>query len=200
MKGYTLNTKKTQSGSTDLIIIIVLSLALLGTLGFTFWQNYNRLKTVATNEDTKTSSNQSSADINTTDGATDNTNASILVGNFYSEYMAISNDSSISTSDVMESRKLAIVTKYGTASLVSKYKTESAIDNVTCLQQYLGAQKIVNQKEDNKIITVTVQEDMSLYNNDGSIKVERDPINIPVSVIDQNGLKIDSIDCANTNK
>jgi len=40
-------TKKTQSGSAHLIIIIALAVVLIGTLGFVFWQNFMQPKTVS---------------------------------------------------------------------------------------------------------------------------------------------------------
>lgn len=36
--------RSSQSGSAHLIIIIVLTIALLGTLGFVFWQNFGQPK------------------------------------------------------------------------------------------------------------------------------------------------------------
>lgn len=43
-KGHLVKKSKSQSGSAHLIIIIILVLALLGSLGFVFWQNFMQVK------------------------------------------------------------------------------------------------------------------------------------------------------------
>lgn len=44
MKGYIVKKQNTQSGSAHLVIIIILVLALIGALGFVFWQNFMQSK------------------------------------------------------------------------------------------------------------------------------------------------------------
>lgn len=67
--------KKTQSGSTHIIIIIVLVVALLGVLGFVFWQNFlnnptTKTATQAVNKDTTSISQPAVDDIELTETAT----------------------------------------------------------------------------------------------------------------------------------
>ena len=42
MKGYFVIKKQSQDGSAHLILVIVLVIALIGSLGFIFWQNYTQ--------------------------------------------------------------------------------------------------------------------------------------------------------------
>lgn len=46
-----MNKNKNQSGFAHIAIIIILAVALLGTLGFVFWQNFMQPKTVVVHED-----------------------------------------------------------------------------------------------------------------------------------------------------
>lgn len=55
--------KKTQSGSAHIVIIIVLVIALLGTLGFVFWQNFlNKKDSVATSDTSTVTKEEVSSD------------------------------------------------------------------------------------------------------------------------------------------
>lgn len=189
MKGHKMNRQKTQSGNMHLIAIIILATTLISVLGFVFWQNFIQPKASSVQNNITTPKTDS------TSSTTNNITATTLVSNFYSEYMSVVNDKSITDSNAVIAKKLAIVTKYGTSNLITKYNTNTGIDNAICLQQYSGNQIVTGYKDNGSSTLVTIQEDMSLYNNDGSTKAIRDPLNIPVNVIDQNGLKIDSITC-----
>ena len=59
MKGYLMNKQKSQSGFAHLAIIIVLIVALLGTLGFVYWQNFMQTKTSNTAQKTPTENKDS---------------------------------------------------------------------------------------------------------------------------------------------
>lgn len=63
-----MNKKQSQSGSAHFIVIFILVIALLGALGFVFWQNFIQTKT--TNNNTASTSTSSTK---TTDVVVDNT-------------------------------------------------------------------------------------------------------------------------------
>lgn len=190
MKGCLVNKHRSQTGSVHLVIIVILVAALFGALGFVFWQNFMQSKSSSTQDNTAIK-----ATSNTDSNSSNNVTASTVVGNFYSEYMSVVNDSSITDGKVAITKELAIVTKYGTSNFVTQYNTVTGMDNAICLQQYNGKQIITGQKENGSTTAVSVQEDMSLYNGDGSVKAQRDPLNISVNVVNQSGFKIDSITC-----
>jgi hypothetical protein len=76
MKGHLVKKQEYQSGSVHLVIVVALIFALIGVLGFVFWQNYSKLsgttKTSSINKKNKTVSNDSKsiavADVSTADG------------------------------------------------------------------------------------------------------------------------------------
>ena len=51
-KGYIVNKQKSQSGFAHLVLVIILIVALLGTLGFVYWQNYMQPKVSDTSQKT----------------------------------------------------------------------------------------------------------------------------------------------------
>lgn len=83
-----MNKHKSQSGSSHLIIIIILVVALLGTLGFVFWQNYYQTKTTTqtkiSNAKVVETNNSSSSSLPIDDGA-----AATFVKDFYISYIAV---------------------------------------------------------------------------------------------------------------
>jgi hypothetical protein len=173
------NKTKLQSGSAYLAIVIILSVALIGALGFAFWQNTNKPADVA-NALKPVGSN-----------SIDDSEAAIMVGNFYSEYNAVWNNPTATGS---EGSKLidnahALVANYATSNFLTEYDKPRNMDNVVCAQQFVGAQKIIDHKADGNIAEVTVRETF-VYSGNHDIKVK---------VVDQDGLKIDSINCPSTN-
>lgn len=66
MKGYLLNKTKSQSGFAHLAIIVVLTVLLLGTLGFVFYQNFIQNKDNTSKDDGNKSIKKSSDDVDDT--------------------------------------------------------------------------------------------------------------------------------------
>ena len=74
--------QKTQSGFAHLAIIIVLAVALVGTLGFVFWQNFMQKKDSDTSKaNTTTSTSKTTTTTPTTTPTTTNSNPGYIVLN-----------------------------------------------------------------------------------------------------------------------
>lgn len=66
-----MNKQKSESGSAHLVIIIVLVVALLGTLGFVYWQNFVQTKTANTQTNQTNTSNNQTVKAQLTEDVTD---------------------------------------------------------------------------------------------------------------------------------
>lgn len=186
-----------QSGSAHLAIVAVLSIALIGTLGFVFWQNYSKSNDSknASQSNVKTDSNGNViSPIKTTNDKVDalavapvidDSEAAILVGNFYSSYNSIWGDPSISEGNTKIGAIKALVNNYGTDNFVTSYNRPTNMDNAVCSQQYFGSQIITAHKVEGEKAIVTVKQSV-IYIGD---------FYLTVGVVNDNGLKIDSITC-----
>lgn len=155
-----MKNNKSQSGNITLVIIIIAVIAVLGGLGFVFWQNIS--KPAANNVVVS----EATAKINS---------ASALVNKFYAEIRTI--DSTASTSD-----KEVVVNKYGTAKFLNDYSQLTGNEAVMCTQasgsiKTADAIEVPVQEQTTKRGMVNLLVDVV---DDGGLKI--DAITCPVGV------------------
>lgn len=140
--------KQSQSGSVHLVIIIILILALVGTLSFVFWQNYVNKPISSSNSKTI---NSSKTQVTTPSTDTDNTKyfsitdwgiKGIYDGKYSLRYELKTgsnfNQIELSSSDVekeCQGRILYIISKYSATNVVGGH-SHVAIDNPQTAEYY----------------------------------------------------------------
>lgn len=180
-----------QQGSAHLVIILILAIALVGALGYIFWQNIVVKKpsdsTAQTTHSTATSSTTPKTSLTSDSVKT-------TVSAFYAKYLTAfkhTNDPNYPGEDPDSAGMKAAVAQYGTANFVSFYDNfKYTYDPVLCAQNYpTTGPDVTNVDIVSNKAKVTVTQDFS------SPGATPNPKTLTVNVSDVNGPKIDSITC-----
>lgn len=176
---------KKQSGFS--VVELVMALVIVVLLGVVGWLAWDRMQKLSSNNDAATS--KSSTNTNASSNSTNNssqTNTSSIDGNaaasmvaeFYGKYAVFGSD------------REELIKQYGTTNLLSDWNSASSdpsgagSDPIECAQAIPESVTVTGHSVSGSTATVSVKEAFGSTDD-----------NVTVSVVNQNGLKIDHVTC-----